>query len=307
MLYQTRSAVLFIIYKRPDTSARVFEKIREAKPPRLYVAADGPKPDRENESLLCKATRELIQVDWPCEVKILYRDSNMGCKYGVSSAVTWFFEHENEGIILEDDCLPGNDFFRFCDLMLERYRHDTRIRHIAGCNLHYGKKWGNATYYFSNNVHVWGWAAWRRVWQQYDVELNQYHESEVEEQFSKIFNDLVLVEGWCDIFHRLKQGMIDTWDYQVGISNFFNNGLCIIPNYNLVSNIGFRADGTHTFASDDPNANLPLEPLPHSIEHPRYILPEKQADVILLHRDFGAGSKKKGKLKYRIKRLLKLR
>lgn len=310
--YQTHSAVLFIVFNRPNTTFRVFEKIKEARPGKLYIAADGPRSSNTLDLERCSEARSVIDlIDWPCEAKTLFRKDNLGCKYGVASAIDWFFENEEEGIILEDDCLPGNDFFRFCDLMLQRYREDTRIRHITGCNLQYGRKWGSASYYFSNNVHVWGWATWKRVWQQYDVELTNYNEDEIEEQFSKIFAEPLLVESWTEIFLKMKRNEIDTWDYQLGIANFFNNGLCIIPNSNLISNIGFGPDGTHTFSESDRNSNLPVESLPEIISHPKFILPEKEADSFTWNLDFHVESRKKRKLKkegiikYQFAKLLK--
>ena len=118
--YDIKSAVLFIIFNRPDTTKKVFDQIKAGKPGRLYIAADGPRMNRPGEEVLCRQTREIINdVDWPCEVKTLFRQTNQGCKEAVSSAIAWFFENEEEGIILEDDCLPNNSFFRFCDTLLE--------------------------------------------------------------------------------------------------------------------------------------------------------------------------------------------
>ncbi|WP_069660423.1 nucleotide-diphospho-sugar transferase [Arcticibacter eurypsychrophilus] len=310
--YTTTSAVLFILFKRPDTTIRVFEKIREARPSKLYLAADGPHVDNVSEIQLCKETREIIgKIDWPCQIKILFREENLGCKYAVSSSLDWFFKNEEEGIILEDDCLPSNDFFRFCDQLLFKYRNDTRVRMISGDNFQFGRKWGNASYYFSNNIHVWGWASWRRAWQDYDVELCGFKEDEIEEQLGKIFNEPLLIESWKNIFVSLKRKEIDTWDYQLGLINFFNNGLCIIPNVNLISNIGFRSDATHTVSDNDLNANIPVEPLAAELIHPVYILPEKGADLFTWYSDFNieerkALAKKDKSLNKRIRKLLRL-
>lgn len=305
----TKSPVLFLIFNRPDTTKLVFEQIRLAEPPRLYIAADGPRINRVDELALCEETRSILNlIDWNCEVKTLFRETNLGCKYAVSSSIDWFFQNEEEGIILEDDCLPNNDFFVFCDRMLEMYRYDSRIRHITGCNLQNGKKWTLETYYFSNNTHVWGWASWRRAWKDYNVELENYKIDEIEYQLSKIFDEQLLIDSWLDIFKRLKQGQINTWDYQLTLTNYFNNGLSLIPNYNLISNIGFRPDGTHVFHSNNKLANVPLEKLPTDIVHPKYFLPEKLADLYTLYQDFEIGAKKKRdkKIKNRIKKWLKL-
>ncbi len=307
--YQTQSAVLFIIFNRPGTTARVFERIREARPSRLYVAADGARDDRPNEAVLCLQARDITtQVDWDCELKTLFKDKNAGCKEAVSSAITWFFDHEEEGIILEDDCLPANSFFRFCDTLLNKYRFDTRIRHISGANFQHGKKWGDASYYFSNITHVWGWAGWRRVWNDYDKELSRYNESDVRSQIENIFTDPLIVDSWQHIFKELKAGKIDTWDYQLGFTNYFNNGLCIIPNDNLISNIGFGDNATHTTKAHAHNlsANIPLTEI-GEITHPLYFLPEKKADDFTLSYEFDIAAKrrKQNLLRRRFKRWLK--
>ncbi|TQM47080.1 hypothetical protein BDE36_4839 [Arcticibacter tournemirensis] len=284
--YLTKSPILFLIFNRPDTTYKVFEKIREAKPTRLYIAADGPRKDRIEEESLCTETRAVSKlVDWDCDVKILFRNHNLGCKNAVSSALDWFFSQEDDGIILEDDCLPANDFFFFCDELLEKYRFDTRIRHIGGSNLQYGNTRGDASYYFANMTHVWGWASWKRAWIDYDKNLMKYEQKDVAIQLGKIFSDPLIVETWTEIFRMVKEGEIDTWDYQLGFINFFNNGLTIIPNTNLISNIGFREDATHTLSPDNPNANIPLGEL-KALVHPVYFLPEKEADVYTLNHDF---------------------
>src|SRR5260221_13687320 len=189
-LYLTKSPVLFILFNRPDTTAQVFDQIKTAQPKRLYIAADGPRLDFPDDELLCKQAREVIKgIDWDCEVKILFNNENIGCKLGVSAALNWFFSQEEEGIILEDDCLPANGFFKFCDTLLEKYRDDTRIRHITGCNLQFGKKWGNASYYFSNRTHVWGWASWRRVWNIYVLSLEKNDNSKLANKMKNIYNN----------------------------------------------------------------------------------------------------------------------
>ena len=305
--YQTQSAVLFLVFNRPDTTAAVFKEIRAARPQRLYVAADGPRSDRPQEHQLCDQTKSLLEnIDWDCEVKRLYRNENLGCKNAVSSAIDWFFEHEEEGIILEDDCLPASDFFRYCDEMLAKYRFDARIRHIAGCNLHFGKKWGKSSYYFTKQTHVWGWATWKRVWRDYDRTLSFYDYAEAATHLDSIFPDPFVAEEWKRIFRDVKNGLIDTWDYQLALINFFNNSLSINPNVNLITNIGFREDGTHTLAGDNPYANLPLQEI-GSISHPKYILPENEADYAIFQKifDLEVRWKKHNMLRRRFKRWLK--
>lgn len=305
--YKTKSPVLFLIFNRPDTTKRVFEQIKAAKPSRLYIAADGPRKDRPNEIDFCKeAIAIATEIDWDCEVKTLFRPENLGCKEAISSAITWFFEQEEEGIILEDDCLPANSFFSYCDTLLEKYRYDTRIRHIAGCNLHQGKKWGADSIYFTNQTHVWGWASWRRVWSDYDKELENYQEDEVREKLSNIFTDRFALDSWEYIFKALKAGKIDTWDYQLAFINFFNHSLSVNPNVNLISNIGFDERATHTFDAGNPYAKIPLGEM-NQLSYPKYMLPEKNADYALFERDFDLKNKWKrhNKLKNRLKRWFK--
>lgn len=290
--YNTKSPILFLIFNRPDVTELVFEEIRKSRPSKLYVAADGPRKDRDEEEL-CNETRNIIKkIDWDCEVKTLFRDQNLGCKYAVSSAIDWFFENEEEGIVLEDDCLPTSDFFVFCDTMLEKYRYDTRIRHIGGTNLQMGQKRGNESYYFSNLSHVWGWASWRRAWNDYDVELHKYKEENAEEAFKNIFSNAIVAESWRKIFNELLNNKIDTWDYQWSITNFFNNGLSIIPNVNLISNIGFGVNATHTNDVNDVVSNLKTEML-LEITHPLVIVPNKTADFYTLYREFKVKKRKR--------------
>jgi len=284
--YYTRSAVLFLIFNRPDTTRKVFEQIRRAKPAKLYIAADGPRANRQPDIELCRKAREIeIQVDWDCELKTNFRIENAGCKEGVSSAVTWFFEQEEEGIILEDDCVPVNSFFWFCDTLLEKYRFDDRVRHITGCNLQQGQKWGSGTYYYSNMTHVWGWAGWKRVWKDYDKNLGKFDKQDMMARLQDIFDDAAVVESYTKIFDEVKAGNIDAWGYQLDFVNFFHKGLAVIPNENLVSNIGFRADATHTLDSNSIYADIPLKEI-YEIISPEIMRPEKRAESVILKHVF---------------------
>ena len=184
-----KTAVLLVIFNRPETTQVVFEAIRKAKPPRLYVAADGPRTEVPSDAKKCKEAREIInQVDWDCEVKTLFREKGLGCGLGPSSAFTWFFEHEEDGIILEDDCLPSQSFFWFCEELLERYRHDNRVMHIGGNNFLNGwQKDRDYSYYFSNSGHIWGWATWRRAWKLFDFNISLYEKLKGKNYFQNFF------------------------------------------------------------------------------------------------------------------------
>ncbi len=305
---QTQSAVLFIIFNRPDTTKLVFEKIREARPKRLYIAADAPRPGKPEDEILCKEARDIVnKIDWDCELKTLFRTENGGCKEAVSAAITWFFNNEEEGIILEDDCLPANSFFKFCDTLLKKYRNDTRIRHITGCNLQQGKKWGDASYYFSNRTHVWGWASWKRVWNEYDKSLARYNNDEIREKLQNIYPDPLVVECWVNIFNDVKAGKINSWAYPLDFINFFNNGLTIIPNENLISNIGYGAAGTNTIETDHVFSNVDLSEI-KEITDPAFIVPEKQADLFIMNNHFHIEEmrRKQKTFKTQVKRWFKL-
>jgi len=230
--------VLFLIFNRPDTTQQVFNSIKKAKPKQLFVAADGPREKKEGEKEKCEQARKVIeQVNWDCEVKTLFRDRNLGCKIGVSSAINWFFENVEEGIILEDDCLPSQSFFWFCQELLEHYRNDTRVMHISGNNFQFGRKIGNASYYFSIFGLIWGWATWKRAWRYYDVKMKTYSQFKDEGQIKNIFYNKKMQHYYKKIFDKVYKEKIDTWDYQWLYSRLLNQGISIHPNVNLVQNI----------------------------------------------------------------------
>lgn len=277
-----QSAVLFLVFNRPDTTARVFEAIREARPPRLYLAADGPRSNREGEAALAAETRRIaLAVDWDCEVKTLFRDENKGCKLAVSEAITWFFDHEERGIILEDDCLPAPDFFRFCDEMLERFQHDPRVMQVSGDNfvsqaprLQFG-----SSYYFSVFGHIWGWATWRRAWKGYDVNMSSWSASHGRFLLEKVFPDnRPMRRIWAETFSNMAAGKVNTWDYQWIHHCWVSGGLSCVPGVNLISNIGFDERATHTTDAESRLAGLPVGTLAWPLKHPREILQHQAAD-----------------------------
>ena len=252
-----KTAVLFLVFNRPQVTAQVFQAIKKASPPRLYVAADGPRADRDGEAERCAEVRRLAAaVDWPCEVHTLFRDNNLGCKRAVSGGISWFFEQEEQGIILEDDCLPNKDFFYFCETLLNRHAKDQRIWAITGDNFQNSIKRGDASYYFSKYNHVWGWASWRRAWKNADMDMKFWPEWRESKSWHDIFTDNIERRYWEKIFDRVYRGEIDTWDYPWTASVWFNSGLTATPNINLVSNIGFGAEATHTTSADNRLAHM---------------------------------------------------
>lgn len=253
--------VLFLIFNRPEETARVFAAIRAQRPKNLFIAADGPRQDRTNEAALVAQTRAIVaEVDWPCDVETLYRESNLGCGAAVSSAISWFFDHNEEGIILEDDCLPHPDFFGYCATLLQRYRNETAVATIGGTHFLPPALPHQRTHYASKYFQMWGWASWRRIWQHYDFDLNGQSEAD----WIKLLRERhpIAVEWgyWREIYRALKRGTIDTWDFQVFFSCWSLGSCHIAPGRNLVSNIGHGPSATHTnFASN--MAHLPTFPL----------------------------------------------
>jgi len=277
--------LLFLIFNRPDTTERVFNEIRKQKPKYLFVAADGPRTNVAGEAEKCKKTREMVMnaIDWDCELKILFRDSNWGCGPAVSQAITWFFEQVEEGIILEDDTLPDISFFEYCEVLLEKYRKDERVKMIGGNNFQNGKWRGDGSYYFSAYSHIWGWATWRRTWNEYDYKLLNQNETTVAEILNFYFTDRAIKQHWMNIFKRLIAREINTWDLQLLFSIWEKKGRAIAPNVNLVSNIGFGTGATHTSNKKDKLSCIPHTSM-ESIIHPNRVSIDKDADVYTFYK-----------------------
>ncbi len=278
-----RSAVLFLVFNRPDTTRKVFEAIRAAQPPRLYVAADGPRSGHEGEDKRCAEVRRIATaVDWPCEVKTLFRAVNLGCKLGVSGAIDWFFANEEEGIIIEDDVLPLPSFFPYCEELLEKYRGNENIGVISGCNLISNRFKPAESYFFSRNVHIWGWASWRRAWRHYDVAMNSWPEWRDQGGLTKMFPDnRLVVRHWSDIYDLTQNGKIATWDYQWLYTCWRLGLISVSPASNLTYNLGFGPDATHT-ATAMPSylaLSAPKE-LGFPLMHPKFIEPNNKADML---------------------------
>lgn len=280
--YLFEKPILFLIFNRLETTKQVFSAIKERHPKYLYIAADGPRDIKKGEMEICHEVREYVKnnIDWDCEVKTLFRNQNLGCKVAVSSAIDWFFENVEEGIILEDDCLPDQSFFLFCQELLEKYRDNDRIAMISGN--HFGnERLGNADYYFTRIPHIWGWATWRRTWNDYDLGMKKYPNFKNEGLIKDIWIDKSVQDYWIDIFDEVYNNKINTWDYQFSFSVFLNKRLCICPNVNLVSNIGFGKDFTNTVIIDKRVANLSLEKINFPLVYPMKIEYSEKNDYII--------------------------
>ncbi len=278
--------VLLLVFNRPQPTRRVFAAIRQARPARLYVAADGPRADRPGDAAACAEARAVVLngVDWPCEVKTLFRPENRGCGRGPAEAITWFFEHEPEGIILEDDCLPSASFFRFCQEVLARYRHDSRVMHIGGGNFAYEARQpapaGADSYHFSGRVHSWGWATWRRAWQQFDFNLTQLPALRRSGALARAYSSFLERAYWLRKFEQVRAEVESAhiWDYQWHFAVAAHAGLTVVPAVNLMTNIGFGTDATHTH---DPRAQLAhpaAGEMTFPLRHPAHLTRDRRRD-----------------------------
>jgi hypothetical protein len=276
--------VLFIIYNRPDLASLVFEEIRRIRPKELFVFADGPKESIPGDYELCRITRKVIDnIDWECNLQTLFSDRNNGCRVAVSSAIDWFFDNVNEGIILEDDCVPSQSFFKFCEQLLDYYKDDTRIMQICGTKVVDSYHQDGCSYYFSKYGPIWGWATWKRSWKYYDVNIKTWNEFEKAIRIYDFgFNkgeDIVRKA----MFNTIVAGEIDTWDYQWAYAKIINSGLSIVPSFNLVTNIGYRNDATHTKNINE-LANRERYELQMPLIHPMFVARNKQADNVFFNK-----------------------
>lgn len=275
-----RSPILLLIFNRPDTTERVFKEIRKAQPPRLYIAADGPRLNKDGEKELCDKTRLIAtKVDWNCEVRTLFREKNLGCGVAVCNAISWFFEYEEEGIILEDDILAHQDFFAFCDELLEKYRYNSQIWTIGGHNLFYDGINRNYSYGFMSIAHIWGWATWKRAWRNFSYDLSHFNYKDFQRNLITSFPDKRERKFWEKIFEEVKHGKQDIWDYQWTISSIMNRGLCIVPYRNLTENIGFGKNATHTSGGHSKELNRATESI-MPLKHPISITLDLEAEDI---------------------------
>lgn len=264
--------VLFIVFNRPAETRLAFDAIRAARPSRLFVAADGPRANRLEDSEACAEVRAIVsRIDWPCEVSERFSHINKGCRTNVSEAITWFFDQVPEGIILEDDCVAQPSFFRYCDELLMHFRDDERVFTIGGTNL-LGTYDTPASYFFSSFGNIWGWASWRRAWRFFDVEMKDWPEAKRAGLLEDVIDSVEDQEYYRTCFDRTYRGKIDTWDYQWAFARFANRGLTVLPRVNLVQNVGFGARGSHTRDSGNPFARIPTGELEFPLVHPRSVV-----------------------------------
>lgn len=268
--------VAFIIFKRPDLTQVIFNAIREAQPKQLFVIADGPRSSEELEE--CKKTRDIIkQVDWDCELSTRFLEKNIGGPYCCSSGISWVFTQVETAIILEDDCLPSSSFFEFCQQLLNFYKDNEQIMHITGNNFQRGQSRTKYSYYFSKYTTSWGWATWRRAWEKFDLNLSSWLDSQPKKMLNKICSSEKEVQYWTYIFNSVFSKESVHWDYAWQYACWYHNGLTVVPDVNLVSNLGFGVHATHTKNLNSPFANLPKGEI-SPLYHPNNIKINEEAD-----------------------------
>ena len=271
-----RTAVALILFRRPERTARVFERVREARPGKLFLIADGPRPGDEDEARGCERARGVVErVDWTCDVVRDFADANLGLKRRIPSGLDGVFAEVEEAIILEDDCLPHPSFFRYCDELLERYRNDERVAHVSGSQL-LPHPPAETSYHFSRYVHIWGWATWRRAWRLFDVELSDWHAATTAERKARL-RRMFEVEAerryWRFVWDHSPE--IDNWDAQWSYVALSRGLLAVNPNRNLISNLGFGDEATNAIGDPLGIGRRPLEEMPFPLTHP----PEVRRDV----------------------------
>ena len=279
----TETPVLLLVFNRPETTARVFAEIARARPRRLLIAADGPRPDQPGEAAKCAAVRAIVEsVGWECEVSHDYSDVNLGLARRFATGLSWAFEQVEEAIILEDDCLPHPSFFKFCGELLEKYRDDERVMTICGDNYLFGRKRFPHSYFFHHIPGWYGWATWRRAFQHYDFSMTRWPELRKTTFLEQHLQDAEAVEYWRAMLDWTHSGAVGTWDSQWVLTVFEKRGLAATACVNLVSNIGFGPDAVHMRSPDHPLANIPVEAMTFPLRHPPAVNPDREADRLIV-------------------------
>ena len=275
-----QSAVVIIIFSRPDTTARVFAAIRQARPARLFIIADAPRQNKPEEAEQCAAARAITEnIDWPCEVTRDYAVANMGCRQRIFSGLSAVFQVVDRAIILEDDCLPDPTFFGFCDELLDRYADDSRVTTISGDNFanSRGGVHGPASYHFTRYTHIWGWATWARAWNGFDPKMPWWQGRRELLSMWRCFGALSPAMGWYNAARHVRKGKLSSWAIPWMLTQWKNGALAICPEQNLVTNIGFGAAATHTVGEQNRFSNIPAETMGFPLVHPDTVAPNQAA------------------------------
>ncbi len=303
--FKLTTPVLVIAFNRPEIVAELFRVLCEARPTKLFVVVDGPRRNIKSDIGKCKEVEKIVAaVDWECDLKTLFREENMGCSLSPSGAISWFFSHVDEGIILEDDCIPNISFFRFCQELLEKYRDDQRIMMISGNDFGAGDQRESVdSYYFSWLNYTLGWATWKRAWTHFDIDMKLWPEIRDGGWLSRIFSKSQL-DYWTVRFNMVyEKKMTTAWDYQWMFACLIQNGLSIRPKINLVRHIGCTVGATHSFG-DDYLTSIPAQSMDFPLKHPQYVMVDYQMDELTFKRRYSMPLFQKIKKRMKVARLM---
>ncbi|MFT7633741.1 MAG: hypothetical protein ACI87E_004799, partial [Mariniblastus sp.] len=269
--------IALCVFNRPDLTEVVFEQIAKRQPKQLFVYSDGARAGRPDERARIEEARRIVErIDWDCDLKTDYSDTNLGCKFRMSSGISWALEQVERVIVLEDDCVAAPSFFTYCETLLDRYEDDDRVMAISGNNFQAESR-TNHSYYFSKYAHCWGWATWRSAWSKFDLAMPTWPEIKSQGLIHSLTDSPDEAEYLTAIFDAEHAGELDSWAYAWFYSCLVNNGLTCLPDVNLVSNIGFGDEATHT-THQSPLSNLPAGHL-ENIKHPPFVFRHKAADM----------------------------
>jgi hypothetical protein len=271
-MFRLDTPVALFVFNRPEQTRRVFRAIAAARPSHLLLVADGPRTNRAGEDRLCdEVKRSISSVDWPCKVETNFSNENLGCRRRIISGLDWVFSVVEEAILLEDDCIPDPSFFPYCSELLERYRNCEQVGLISGYNPIASPLPSDASYFFTRMVLIWGWATWRRTWMKYDEYMSAWPTIK-DDVLRSIWPDRRYRLYWETIFESMHRGVgPDTWDYQLVFTSWAKHWLNIIPRRNLVENIGFGEDATHT-KKENPLSAVPAKNITFPLIHPSEIV-----------------------------------
>lgn len=305
--------ILLITFNRPDHTRQVWEAIKKQRPRYVYVFKDGVRTGNANDAEKGDAVKAIFEepLDWECELKTYFADENLGCGPGPSTGISWFFSNVDEGIIIEDDAVPAQDFFGYAEELLERYREDKDVRAIGSMKID-PKRYGDSSYFYTMmNRNLCAWASWKRAWEDFDYTMSNVTAEQLDGALKKYKMNLRMREKWVErleIIHRDRDND-SSWDMQFLMSIWLNNGVGVFPNETLSTNIGFDEEATHTFSADNPAANVALSSI-LPLKHPTSRKTMRRADINhdkLYTQPYNYGWKGFKRLPYRVNRRLKKR
>ncbi|EKV03435.1 hypothetical protein Lepto7375DRAFT_5733 [Leptolyngbya sp. PCC 7375] len=290
--------VVLIVFNRPNLTQQLLYALAKVAPPVIFVIADGPRSSVPGDIDACAQTREIINsIAWDCNIYTNYANENLGCRRRVETGLDWVFSQVESAVILEDDCIPEPSFFRFCSELLVRYKADTRIMAISGDNFQLGRQRTSDSYYFSRYPHCWGWATWRRAWQYYDADMACWPSINSNEWLTDILGDRFTKQYWQHKFQQTYEGKINSWAFVWTFSCWLQSGLCILPNINLVSNIGFGRLGTNHTHWSSPFARMATYPIEFPLKHPSIVVRDAQADAFTQRHQFSRWARGRHKIR----------